>query len=76
MAITDHLVYNHGLFEKILKDYHPEWLLSNEALFELDWYAKLSGLNFNYTKTRVVWIRSKLEAQVSLYRSPDINKSS
>jgi hypothetical protein len=21
----------------------------NEALFELDWYAKLSGLNINYT---------------------------
>jgi hypothetical protein len=31
----------------------------NEALLELDWYAKLSGLNINYTKTQVVWIRSK-----------------
>jgi hypothetical protein len=31
----------------------------NEALLELDWYAKLSGLNINYTKTQVVWIGSK-----------------
>jgi hypothetical protein len=28
----------------------------NEALLELDWYAKLSGLNINFTKTQVVWI--------------------
>jgi hypothetical protein len=26
----------------------------NEALLELDWYAKLSGLNINFTKTQVV----------------------
>ena len=31
----------------------------NEALLELDWYAKLSGLNINFTKTQVVWIGSK-----------------
>ena len=31
----------------------------NEALHELDWYAKLSGLNINFTKTQVVWIGSK-----------------
>jgi hypothetical protein len=29
-----------------------------EALLELDWYAKLSGL-INFTKTQVVWIESK-----------------
>jgi hypothetical protein len=28
----------------------------NEALLELDWYAKLSGLNSNFTKTQVVLI--------------------
>ena len=31
----------------------------NEALLELDRYAKLSGLNINFTKTQVVWIVSK-----------------
>ena len=31
----------------------------NEALLELDWYAKLSGLNINFTKTQIVWIGSK-----------------
>jgi hypothetical protein len=31
----------------------------NEALLELDWYAKLSGLNINFTKTQIVWIWSK-----------------
>ena len=31
----------------------------NEALLELDWYAKFSGLNINFTKTQVVWIGSK-----------------
>ena len=31
----------------------------NEALLELDWYAKLSGLNINFSKTQVVWIGSK-----------------
>ena len=30
-----------------------------EALLELDWYAKLSGLNINFTRTQVVWIGSK-----------------
>jgi hypothetical protein len=28
----------------------------NEALLELDWYAKLPGLNINFTKKQVVWI--------------------
>jgi hypothetical protein len=28
----------------------------NEALLELDWYAKLIGLIINFTKTQVVWI--------------------
>jgi hypothetical protein len=31
----------------------------NEALLELNWYAKLSGLNINFTKTQVIWIGSK-----------------
>jgi hypothetical protein len=31
----------------------------NEALLELDWYAKISGLNINFTKTQVVWNGSK-----------------
>ena len=31
----------------------------NEALLELDWYAKLPGLNINFTKKQVVWIGSK-----------------
>jgi hypothetical protein len=30
----------------------------NEALLELDWYAKLIGLIINFTKTQVVWIGS------------------
>jgi hypothetical protein len=24
MAITEHLVYNHSVFEQKMKDYHPE----------------------------------------------------
>ena len=31
----------------------------NQALLEIDWYAKLSGLNINFIKTQVVWIGSK-----------------
>ena len=31
----------------------------NEALLDLDWYAKLSELNINFTKTQIVWIWSK-----------------
>ena len=31
----------------------------NEALLELDWYAKLSGLKINFSKTQVIWIGKK-----------------
>jgi hypothetical protein len=52
------------LFDHILNSFFICKILSfekslNEALLELDWYAKLSGLNINYTKTQIVWIGSK-----------------
>ena len=30
-----------------------------ESLLELDWFAKISGLNINFTKTQVIWFGSK-----------------
>ena len=31
----------------------------NEALKELDWFAKISGLKINFSKTQVIWIGNK-----------------
>lgn len=31
----------------------------SEALAELDWFAKISGLNINFSKTQVIWFGSK-----------------
>ena len=31
----------------------------DEALEELDWYAKISGLKINFSKTQVIWIGRK-----------------
>ena len=50
----------------------------NEALLELVWYAKLSGLNINFTKTQVVWIGSKKYSNDTLgqYRNLSSGKTS
>ena len=31
----------------------------SEALAELDWFAKIFGLNINFSKTQVIWLGSK-----------------
>jgi hypothetical protein len=31
----------------------------NEALLELEWFKKISGLKINFSKTQVIWIGSK-----------------
>lgn len=31
----------------------------SESLIELDWFAKMSGLNINFSKTQVIWIGNK-----------------
>ncbi|XP_071139100.1 uncharacterized protein [Mytilus edulis] len=44
-----------------------------EALLELDWYAKLSGLRINFTKTQVVWIGSKKYSREMLCQNRDLS---
>ena len=35
----------------------------SEALAELDWFAKISGLNINFSKTQVIWFASKIYSE-------------
>ena len=35
-----------------------------ESLQELVWFAKLSGLTYNYSKTQVIWIGTKRYSEV------------
>lgn len=38
----------------------------NEALSELDWFANISGLNINFSKTQVIWIGSEKYSETRL----------
>jgi hypothetical protein len=48
----------------------------NEALLELDWYAKLSGLNINFTKTQVVWSKKYSNDTLGQHRNLSWGKTS